>query len=79
MARIALLADAELPPEKAEQIAAIEASGADASVLRAVAHRPDMFDAYFSFYYPAHQDGLVEPALKELVRLKVARLNDCFT
>lgn len=79
MARIALLADADLPQDKAEQIAAIEASGADASVLRAVAHRPDMFDAYFSFYYPAHQGGLVEPELKELVRLKIARLNDCFT
>jgi len=79
MARIALLADADLPQDKAEQIAAVEASGADASVLRAVAHRPDMFDAYFSFYYPAHQGGLVEPELKELVRLKIARLNDCFT
>ena len=79
MARIALLADAELPQDKAEQIAAIEASGADASVLRAVAHRPEMFDAYFSFYYPAHQGGIVEPTLKELVRLKIARLNDCFT
>jgi hypothetical protein len=38
-----------------------------------------MFDRYFAFYYPAHQGGLVEPELKELVRLKIARLNDCFT
>ncbi len=79
MARIELLADADLPADKVAQIQAVEASGADASVLRAVAHRADMFDAYFSFYYPAHQQGLVEPALKELVRLKIARLNDCFT
>ena len=79
MARIELLADADLPVDKVAQIQAVEASGADASVLRAVAHRADMFDAYFSFYYPAHQQGLVEPALKELVRLKIARLNDCFT
>ncbi len=79
MARIRLLADAELPADKVAQIQAVEARGADASVLRAVAHRAEMFDAYFSFYYPAHQEGLVEPELKELVRLKVARLNDCFT
>ena len=79
MARIELLNDADLPADRLEQIRAVEASGADASVLRAVAHRPEMFDAYFNFYYPAHQGGLVEPALKELVRLKIARLNDCFT
>ena len=79
MARIELMADADLPADKLAQIHSIEASGADASVLRAVAHRADMFDTYFSFYYPAHQGGLVEPQLKELVRLKIARLNDCFT
>jgi hypothetical protein len=38
-----------------------------------------MFDEYFRFYYPAHEGGIVEPELKELVRLKIARLNDCFT
>ena len=26
-----------------------------------------------------HNEGLIEPDLKELVRLKIARLNDCFT
>lgn len=79
MARIGLLQDEELPADKLEQIRAMEASGADASVMRALAHLPEMFDAYYAFYFPAHQEGLVEPDLKELVRLKIARLNDCFT
>lgn len=79
MARIALLEDAQLTEAARAQVQAVEASGADASVLRAVAHRQDMFDQYFQFYYPSHQGGMIEPALKELVRLKVARLNDCFT
>jgi len=79
MSRIRLYEDAELPPQVRERVAMVEASGADASVLRAVAHRQDMFDAYFSFYYPAHQGGAVEAELKELMRLKIARLNDCFT
>jgi hypothetical protein len=73
------MSDESLPAAKLEQIKSVEASGADASVLRAVAHVPEMFDAYFAFYYPAHQGGVVEPELKELVRLKIARLNDCFT
>ena len=31
------------------------------------------------FYYPSHEDGKVETALKELARLKIARLNACPT
>jgi hypothetical protein len=79
MSRIRLLDDNELAPAVRDQVQAVEAAGRDASVLRAVGHRQDMFDAYFRFYYPTHQGGLVEPELKELVRLKIARLNDCFT
>ena len=79
MARIRLMEDEELSAEVLERVRATEAAGADASVLRAVAHLPEMFDRYFEFYYPAHQGGCVEADLKELVRLKIARLNDCFT
>jgi hypothetical protein len=79
MSRIALKEDDQLDPQTLEQVRAVEAAGRDASVLRATAHRQDMFEQYFKFYYPAHQGGVVEPELKELVRLKVARLNDCFT
>jgi hypothetical protein len=79
MARIRLLPDEELPPTTLEQVRAAEAGGADASVLRGLAQHPSFFDSYFRFYYPAHTGGLLEPSLKELVRLKIARLNDCFT
>ena len=43
MSNIRLLEDAELAPATRERVRAVEASGADASVLRAVAHRQDMF------------------------------------
>jgi hypothetical protein len=79
MSRIRLFEDEELDPQAREQARSIEASGGDASVLRAIGHRKEMFDAYFQFYYPAHQGGRIEMELKELVRLKIARLNDCFT
>jgi hypothetical protein len=79
MSRVRLLSDDELSPEARARVQAAEAAGADVTVLRALAQRQDMFDQYFKFYYPAHQQGIVEPALKELVRLKIARLNDCAT
>jgi hypothetical protein len=79
MSRVRLFSDDELSPQARARVQAAEAAGADASVLRALAHRQDMFDKYFEFYYPAHLQGLVEPELKELVRLKIARLNDCAT
>ncbi len=79
MARIRLKTDDELAPEVLERIHAAEAAGNDASVLRGLAHHQDFFDEFNKFYFPAHTGGCVEPELKELVRLKIARLNDCFT
>ncbi len=79
MARISLKKDEELPEAQLQQVQAIEAAGQDASVLRGLAHHQTFFDEYFKFYYPAHNGGCIEPPLKELVRLKIARLNDCFT
>jgi hypothetical protein len=79
MARIRLLPDEELSDATRSQVEAAERAGADASVLRGLAQHQAFFDSYFKFYYPAHNGGLLEPTLKELVRLKIARLNDCFT
>ena len=79
MARIRLLPDEALADSTRTQVQAAEKAGADASVLRGLAQHQQMFDSYFQFYYPAHNGGLLEPSLKELVRLKIARLNDCFT
>ncbi len=79
MPRISLLKDDELSPEMLEQVQAIEKDGGDASAFRATSQRQDMFDSYFNFYYTTHEGGIVEADLKELVRLKIARLNDCST
>ena len=79
MARIRLLPDEELDEATSTRIQRVEAAGADASVLRGLAQHQPFFDSYNQFYYSAHNGGLVEPALKELVRLKIARVNDCFT
>jgi alkylhydroperoxidase family enzyme len=79
MARVHLLEDSELSAEALATVKTVEQTGGDASVLRATAHCEEMFNNYFRFYYPAHQGGIISPDLKELVRLKIARLNDCFT
>ena len=79
MPQLRLMNDDELRPDVLGQIQAAEAAGKDASPMRGLAHHQEFFDAYYKFYYPAHNEGCVDPALKELVRLKIARLNDCYT
>ena len=40
-------------------------------------HSPDFFQAFLRFYRPVKYEGQLPFALKELVRLKIAELNDC--
>ena len=40
---------------------------------------PDLFDRYFAFFRPGHQEGVVPSRIKELARLKIAAHNDCDT
>ena len=79
MARIALKPDHELEPHTLEAVKAAEASGADTSTLRGLANSQALFDSYFQFYLPARAGRSVPEELIELVRLKIARHNDCFT
>jgi alkylhydroperoxidase family enzyme len=49
-------------------------------VARAFAKNTDLLQRYLEFYYPFHTNaGVVEPRLKELVRLRIATLNGCKT
>ncbi len=79
MSRISLKQDHELPPEVLSQVKTVEASGGDTSTIRGLAHRQSLFDGFFNWYYQARKGEAVEEELIELVRLKIARLNDCFT
>ena len=40
---------------------------------------PEMFERYFAFFRPGHQEGVVPSRIKELARLKIAALNGCDT
>jgi len=78
MSRLSVLDKDQLTPEFAELAEKAEATG-HATVFQVLGHRPDMFHNYFQFYYPAHDSGSVAPVIKELARLKIAQLNNCFT
>ncbi len=79
MARIKLKENHELEPHVRTLVEKMDAQGVDTSNLRGFAQRQDMFDSYFKFYGPAREGTTVEAELIELVRLKIARHNDCFT
>ncbi|HSR58369.1 MAG TPA: hypothetical protein VLL57_09270 [Candidatus Binataceae bacterium] len=79
MSRLRILSDGELPENLRRQAKAADASGAGSTVLRVLGHRADLIESYFKFYYPMHNAGIVDPALKEMVRLRIASLNQCLT
>ena len=79
MSRISIKSDAELPAEVLQQVQAIEKMGGDTTTMRGLAHRQSLFDGFFQWYGNARKGEAVEEELIELVRLKIARLNDCFT
>ena len=79
MARISLKQNHELSDAVLARVEAVEAAGGDTSVMRGFAHRQALFDGFFSWYGEARKGEAVEEELIELVRLKIARLNDCFT
>jgi len=73
MARLEILRpDAIADPELR---AMAEASGDE--MYGVYGHCPELFTAFLRFYRPAKYGGQLPFALKELVRLKIAALNEC--
>lgn len=54
-----------------------KAMGSDTAFLRMLNYRADLVPAFFDFYIRLRGDGLLPAKLKELVRLRIARLNTC--
>ncbi len=51
--------------------------GSDSSFLRMLSYRSDLVPPFFEFYQTMRDDGLVSAKIKELARLRIARLNSC--
>lgn len=79
MARIRLLPDEELDEVTRSTVTEMEAKGLDTSTSRGLANAQDFFNSYFQFYGPARQGRSLSEELIEMVRLRIARHNDCFT
>jgi alkylhydroperoxidase family enzyme len=79
MARVKLVPNEELNEATRAAVEAMEAGGQDTSTIRGLASAQALFDSYFQFYGPAREGRSITAELIELVRLRIARHNDCFT
>lgn len=79
MSRIDPIPTDELEPYFRQLVEADEEAGRDPALNGVMAHHPEFFEKYFAFYYPAHEQGVLDARIKEIARLKIARLNDCQT
>ena len=68
----ALTVDAIADPELAAML-----RGSGDEMFSVYAHAPDAFRGFLAFYRPLKYGGRLPFALKELVRLRIAALNDC--
>ena len=80
MSRMPLIEPDALPPYlKAIHDATPADNDLGRNFARVFGPHPDLVKAYQGFYYPWHTggEGLLEPRLKELIRLRIATLNGC--
>jgi alkylhydroperoxidase family enzyme len=79
MARVKLIPTERLDPVLRDLTEQAVRHRQNPSIFQAMGHLPDAFKAYWNFYTPLRLEGVLDVKLKELVRLKIAALNDCAT
>ncbi len=79
MARIKLVPTEQLTPGLRKIAKDAEAHKLNPAIFRAAGNLPEAYEAFWAFYGPLKLGGLLEARLKELVRLKIADLNECAT
>jgi alkylhydroperoxidase family enzyme len=79
MARVKLIPAERLDPVLRDLTEQAVRHRQNPSIFQAMGHLPDAFKAYWNFYAPLRLEGVLDAKLKELVRLKIAALNDCAT
>ena len=67
----------ELEPALRDAAAKWQAVGGNVNMHRVFGQMPDFFQKFIEFYGPLVNHGRVPLRVKELARLRVARLNDC--
>ena len=79
MARVKLVPTERLDPALRDLTEEALRHRQNPAIFHAMGHLPEAFKAYWDFYAPLRLKGLLDVRLKELVRLKIAALNDCTT
>ena len=79
MARIRLVPENDLSPGLRQIAKEAEDHRLNPAIFQAAGNLPETFEAFWSFYSPLKLKGLLDARLKELVRLKIANLNQCAT
>ena len=59
MSRLPLVPDHELDDFFRERVERDKAEGRDPALNAVMAHNPELFERYFSFFYPAHEEGVL--------------------
>ena len=75
--RMSLLDVDDLDPEFREGLTRWLAEGGDPNFYRLFGRLPERLKHFIRFYSPLVRRGLVEHRTKELVRLRLAQLNQC--
>ena len=79
MARIKLVPTDQLTPGLRRIAEEASAHKLNSRIFQAAGNLPEAYEAFWDFYGPLKLDGLLDARLKELVRLKIADLNECAT
>ncbi len=79
MARVRLVPKGELNPRLSGIAKGAGADKLNPRIFQAAGNLPEAYEAFWDFYEPLKLEGLLAQRLKELVRLKIADLNDCAT
>lgn len=67
----------ELDPALREAALKWQAVGGDVNMHRVFGQMPEFFEKFLEFYGPLVNHGRVPLRVKELARIRVAKLNDC--
>ena len=76
-ARMRMLEFDELAPQVQDMVTKWMAEGGDPNFSRTFGRLPALLRDYITFYSRLMRKGLLTVRLKELVRLRLARLNTC--
>jgi len=75
--RIPMVDIEQLDDELKAMVAKWQAEGGDPNFLLAFGRLPEFLKRFVRFYSPLVRRGLIEHRTKELVRLRLAQLNQC--